>query len=287
VKLAVLGSGSRGNALAIHTDGATLLVDAGFGLKTLRRRAEDAGIPLAPLSGVVLTHEHGDHTRHAVQVAAAFGCPVFASSGTIARVRGAGPVARLLPPVGRSLDVGPFRVSAARTAHDASEPVAIAIADDAGTKVGIAYDLGRPTVGVRHLLRNSAALVLEANHDEVMLRTGPYPPVVQDRIAGAFGHLSNRAAADLAAELCGPALELVVLVHISEQCTDPGLARQTVAAALTRRRFKGKLLIAEQDHPLEAVSLRRAPQLMLSFGEPPSPPPAAPPPPAPIPGSYA
>jgi glyoxylase-like metal-dependent hydrolase (beta-lactamase superfamily II) len=71
MKLAVLGSGSRGNALAIHTDGATLLVDAGLGLKALERRAAEAGIPLAPMVGIVLTHEHGDHTRSAAHLAAA------------------------------------------------------------------------------------------------------------------------------------------------------------------------------------------------------------------------
>jgi phosphoribosyl 1,2-cyclic phosphodiesterase len=285
MKLAVLGSGSRGNALALHTDGATLLVDAGFSPRTLTRRAADAGLPLTPLGGFVLTHEHGDHTRHAVRLAATFGCAVFASAGTIARVPGAASVARPLPPLGRAMEVGPFRVRAARTAHDASEPVAIAIADDAETKVGIAYDLGRPTAGVRHLLRDCAALVLEANHDEVLLRTGPYPPVVQARIAGAFGHLSNRAAADLAAELCGPRLEVVVLVHVSQQCNDPALARRTVERALKVRRFRGQLLIAEQDRPLAAVTLRRGAQLSLSLREPPPPRSAAPSSPAPTPGS--
>jgi phosphoribosyl 1,2-cyclic phosphodiesterase len=283
MKLAVLGSGSRGNALAIHADGATLLVDAGFGPKELGRRAEEAGIPLTPLVGIVLTHEHGDHARGAARLAATFRCPVLASAGTIARVPRAAARACLLPPPGRTAQVGPFGVTAARTAHDASEPVAVAIADEAGRKVGVAYDLGRPTAGVRHLLRDCAALVLEANHDEVLLRTGPYPPVVQARIAGAFGHLSNRAAADLAAQLCGPRLEVVVLVHLSERCNDPALARRTVEAALKVRRFRGRLFIASQDRPLAAFTLRQADQLTLSLREPPLPPSAAPRPPAPIP----
>jgi phosphoribosyl 1,2-cyclic phosphodiesterase len=287
MKLAILGSGSRGNALAIRTDGATLLVDAGFGLKALERRADEAGIPLAPMVGIVLTHEHGDHTRGAAHLAAAFGCAVFASAGTIARVPGAAAVARLLPPAGHVMEIGPFRVTAARTAHDASEPVAVAIADEADRKVGVAYDLGRPTAGVRHLLRDCAALVLEANHDEVLLRTGPYPPVVQARIAGAFGHLSNRAAAELAAELCGPRLEVVVLVHVSERCNDPALARRTVEAALKGRRYRGRLLIATQDRPLAAFSLGRADQLTLSLREPLLPLPEAPPPPVPTRGSSA
>jgi phosphoribosyl 1,2-cyclic phosphodiesterase len=144
VKLAVLGSGSRGNAIALHVDGATLLIDAGFGRRALAQRAERAGIPLEPLVGVVLTHEHGDHARGAVDVATDAGCPVFASPGTIAGVPGLGAVARPLPPYGTSVAIGPFSVSAARTVHDASEPVALAVADAAGRKVGIAYDLGAP-----------------------------------------------------------------------------------------------------------------------------------------------
>jgi phosphoribosyl 1,2-cyclic phosphodiesterase len=267
MKLAVLGSGSRGNAVALHADGATLLVDAGFGPRTLARRAALSGIPLTPLAGIVLTHEHGDHIRGAAPLAAAQGCEVFGSAGTLARVPGAGTRARLLPPIGQSVRIGPFRVMTARTAHDASEPVAVAVLDESDRKVGVAYDLGRSTASVRHLLKGCSALVLEANHDEVLLRTGPYPPVVQARIAGAFGHLSNRAAAELAAELCGPRLELVVLVHISERCNDPALARRTVAAALRGRHFRGKLLVAGQDVPLPVVTLRRAEQLTFSLLE--------------------
>jgi phosphoribosyl 1,2-cyclic phosphodiesterase len=283
MKLAVLGSGSRGNAVALHVDGATLLVDAGFGPKTLLRRAAESGIPLTPLAGIVLTHEHGDHARGVAHLAAAFGCDVFASAGTLARVPRARATARLLPPTGQPVRIGPFRVMTARTAHDASEPVAVAVIDESDRKVGLAYDLGRATAAVRHLLRDCAALVLEANHDEVLLRTGPYPPVVRARIAGAFGHLSNRAAAELAAEVCGPRLEVVVLVHISERCNDPALARRTVLAALRGRRYRGRLLVAEQDVPLPAVTLRVAQQLCLSLPEGPHPRSAAPPRPAPTP----
>jgi phosphoribosyl 1,2-cyclic phosphodiesterase len=285
MKLAILGSGSRGNAVALHADGATLLVDAGFGPKTLARRAAESGIPLTPLAGIVLTHEHGDHARGAAHLANALGCEVFASAGTIARVPAGRIPARLLPPAGQSVRIGPFRVMTARTAHDASEPVAVAVVDESDRKVGVAYDLGRATAAVRHLLRDCAALVLEANHDEVLLRTGPYPPVVRARIGGAFGHLSNRAAAELAAEVCGPRLEVVVLVHVSERCNDPALARRTVAAALRGRRFRGQLLVAAQDTALPAVTLRRAEQLCLSLPEPPFRLSPAPPLPAPIPGS--
>jgi phosphoribosyl 1,2-cyclic phosphodiesterase len=286
VKLAVLGSGSQGNAIAVRTAGATLLVDAGFGPRALARRAAAAGLALEPLAGIVLTHEHGDHARGALPLAASTGAPLIASPGTLAALAGCGPRALPLPPYGGGLTVGPFTIAAALTAHDAREPIAVAVTDDAGRKVGIAYDLGRPTAGVRHLLRGCAVLLLEANHDEVMLQTGPYPATVRRRIAGAAGHLSNRAAADLAAELCGPRLEAVVLLHLSERCNDAALARRTVGRALRERGFRGRLLVADQHLPLPTLTLRRDDQLVLNLpvaaDAPPGPPSSAP-----TPGSSA
>ncbi|MDH3495760.1 MAG: MBL fold metallo-hydrolase [Gemmatimonadota bacterium] len=265
MKLAVLGSGSRGNAVALRTQGHTLLVDAGFGPRALERRAEEAGVPLAPLAGIVLTHEHGDHARGAAALAARHDCPVFASAGTLHALAGGGPRSILLPPYGGALTIGPFTVSAARTAHDAREPVAVAITSLAGHKIGVAYDLGRPTAAVRHLLRDCSVLLLEANHDEVLLRTGPYPASVRQRIGGSTGHLSNRAAAALAAELCGPRLEAVVLLHLSEQCNTAVLARRAVVAALRERQFRGRVLVASQTTPLAALSLRGPSQLTLAL----------------------
>jgi phosphoribosyl 1,2-cyclic phosphodiesterase len=284
VKLAVLGSGSQGNAIAIRAGGQTLLVDAGFGPRALARRAEAAGLPLAPLAGIVLTHEHGDHARGAAALALATGAPLIASPGTLAALPGHEARTVPLPPYGGGLVLGPFTVTAALTAHDAREPIAVVVADASGRKIGVAYDLGRPTAGVRHLLRGCAVLLLEANHDEVLLQTGPYPATVRQRIAGAAGHLSNRAAAELAAELWGPGLEAVVLLHLSERCNDAGLARRTVGRALRARGFRGRLLVAEQQLPLPALTLRREDQLVLTLpgpADPPSPPPGSAPTPEP------
>jgi len=285
VKFAVLGSGSRGNAVAVRSDGATLLVDAGFGPRTLRRRAEAAGLPLDPLVGIVLTHEHGDHARGAAALAARAGCPVFGTPGTLHAMRVGGVSTVPLPPLGDALQVGPFTVQVARTAHDAREPVAVAIGDGGGCRVGVAWDLGRVTAGVRHLLRAVNALVLEANHDEVMLQTGPYPAPVRERIGGSTGHLSNRLAAEFVSDLWTPALETVVLAHLSEQCNDGAIARRTVARALRARGFRGTLLLASQREALPALSLRPTDQLRLPLPEQPgrrrSPPSGLPPIPEP------
>ncbi len=138
-----------------------------------------------------------------------------------------------------------------------------------GLKIGIATDLGVPTVSVRHALKRCDLLILEANHDDVMLRTGPYPWSVISRIAGRHGHLSNRAAAELGVELCHPGLGGVVLAHLSQECNEPALAAEAVGAALKRRGFDGPLRVALQDEPLpeldvtELAAAVRTPQLGL------------------------
>src|SRR5690606_615321 len=119
---------------------------------------------------------------------------------------------------------------------------------------------GRPNVSVRHALRACDVLVLEANHDEIMLRESVYPWSVKQRIAGSHGHLSNRAAADLAQELTPPQLSTVVLAHISEQANDPGLALDVVGARLERMRFRGELLVGRQHEPLPTIDVTRRKQ---------------------------
>ena len=235
ITLYVLGSGSRGNCCAVESEGVALLVDAGFSAREVERRAEAAGLDLGQVAGIVLTHEHGDHACGAPLLARRLQVPVLTAPGTWRRMattmedaqhRALGLCARV--------ELGPFTIEACPTSHDAAEPLAIVVRGSGGASVGVAYDLGRPTTAVRYLLRNLTAIVLEANHDEVQLRTSEYPPVVQRRIAGSGGHLSNRAAADLLMELHHPGLLAIILAHLSQQCNTAAEARATVAPALRR-----------------------------------------------------
>jgi phosphoribosyl 1,2-cyclic phosphodiesterase len=130
----------------------------------------------------------------------------------------------------------------------------------------VAYDLGRATTAVRYLLSNLTAIVLESNHDEVQLRTSQYPPVVQRRIAGSGGHLSNRAAAQLLGELHHPGLSVVVLAHLSQQCNSASDARGTVAPALRRAGFRGTLHVADQDVPLPPIRVAQTAAIQLGLG---------------------
>ncbi len=254
-RLYALGSGSRGNCFAVESEGAVLLLDAGFSAKEIERRAAAVGLTIEGLVGIALTHEHGDHACGAARLAQRFGVPVLTAPGTWASL-GAGTECSHVPlSMGHPTKLGPFLVEACPTSHDAAEPLAIVVRDADGISVGVAYDLGRPTTAVRYLLRRLTAIVLEANHDEVRLRTSGYPPVVQRRIAGSGGHLSNRAAAELLVELQHPDLAAVILAHLSQRCNSAEDALATVAPALRRAGFGGRVHVALQDVPLAPIAL--------------------------------
>jgi phosphoribosyl 1,2-cyclic phosphodiesterase len=254
--LYMLGSGSSGNALAIECDGEVLLVDAGFSAREMRRRSAEVGLDLRRTRGLVLTHEHGDHSYGAARLARLLGIPIFTAVGTQERLRPRMPHATFHSvEIMGGITIGCFHIEACHTSHDAAEPIAVSVRTGAGHRIGIAYDFGRPTAAVRFLLRDSHALVLEANHDEIMLRTSEYPPVVQERIAGSAGHLSNRAAAQLIRELVHDGLGAVVLAHLSERCNTPAIARQAIADALDEEGCAAELYVALQERPLPAIRL--------------------------------
>ena len=271
--VSVLGSGSRGNAVAISTGGQTLLVDAGFSSKELRRRAEHAGVELSGLCGIALTHEHHDHARGALRLAEHFGVPVLASPGTWAALRREGRTAgrqdgREFLPVrnGGRTECGPFTVAGCAILHDAVEPLALTVTTSDGTSIGIAFDFGRPTQALRFHFRALHAVVVESNYDEVMLRTSGYPVSVQHRIAGSGGHLSNRATAQFLGELFQPSLGMVILAHLSQQCNEPEVARRTVETVLRARGFRGVVHIAEQERPLEPMPVMSGAEQVELFG---------------------
>ena len=242
-RLFMLGSGSRGNCCALECDGRVLLIDAGFSAREIRRRASAVGLALEGVVGVVITHEHGDHARGAACLAGRADVPILTAPGTWARLDGGRQATRYLP-LGllQGVTLGPFLIRACPTNHDAAEPMAVVVRTADAAALGVAYDFGRANTATRYLFRDLTAIVLEANHDDILLRTSGYPPVVQQRIAGSAGHLSNRAAAELLAELSHPGLGVVVLAHLSQRCNTAAEARSAVEPALRRAGFRGLLL---------------------------------------------
>jgi phosphoribosyl 1,2-cyclic phosphodiesterase len=261
VRTTILGSGSSGNALVLESGDTRILIDAGFPTRILARRLEIAGIAPQSITALVVTHEHHDHARGVAAAIRKWKWRAIATRGTIRAcpaLMGATVIEASTP-----CQVGAIEILPVPIPHDANEPVGIVATDrTSGSRVGIAYDLGGLTQTVRSALADLDLLVIEANHDETMLRRGPYPRSVMQRIAGHYGHLSNRAAAELVRSVAKPSLRHVILAHLSERCNEPGLAIATVKAATSRVAWNGSITIAEQ-HTISVAS--GADQLSLAF----------------------
>ncbi len=233
--LTVLGSGSRGNALHLEHRGAALLVDAGLSAKQLELRMEETGAAGAQLLGVVLTHEHGDHCAGLKTFLKKRKVPVYASHGTKDALEPHVATAEWRSfEAGTQLEIGAFRVETFPVPHDAAEPIGLRVT--AGTtRIGLISDLGFVTRLVVERLKGCAALVLESNYDEAMLREEEKRPwSVKQRISARHGHLSNGAAAKLVEEVAGVELRELFLGHISEDCNRPELARKAMEEALRK-----------------------------------------------------
>lgn len=243
----MLGSGSGGNAVLVEAAEGRVLVDAGFGVRTLAARLAAIGVPPESIEACVITHEHTDHVKGAAAAARRWGWALHASRGTIAHAPElAGSRVRAFD-AGASLAFSTMDVATVRTPHDAAESVGVTLtARRSGVRATVCTDIGHVSDGVRALCRDADILVVESNHDEAMLRAGPYPPVVQARIAGEHGHLANRHAAALIRDSATPRLRHVVLAHLSEKCNEPALARATAEREVRRTVYRGAVATAHQ-----------------------------------------
>jgi phosphoribosyl 1,2-cyclic phosphodiesterase len=253
MRFACLGSGSRGNATLVEGGGTRVLVDCGFPAREAERRLAEMGVSPGELDAVLVTHEHGDHVRGVATLAARHGIDVWCSPGTW-RQAGGGEVPRLRLLSGHeaAVRVGDLKVRPYPLPHDAREPCHF-ILDCGGRRLGLLTDAGCVTQHMRDLLRDCDALLLECNHDADMLKDGPYPPSLQARVGGSFGHLSNIQAAELVDGLPHTRLRHLVLAHISEKNNRPDLARD--AMLQVSQSLDPRLVIAEQDRPSPWLSI--------------------------------
>jgi len=265
MRVTVLGSGSRGNAILVESGDDALLVDAGFSHRTLEQRLSAAGRSAGAVRAIAITHEHGDHARGAARAARAWGVPVAASRGTLRALALHAETRAIALAPARAVTVPPFRVTCFPITHDAADPVMLVVEDPAGIRIGVAFDLGMATSALRHALRGLDGLVIESNHDEVLLRSSSYPASVRSRIAGHGGHLSNRQTAELLAACAHAGLGLVVLAHVSELCNRPDLALAEARGALRGTAFRGRIVVAGQDAPTPTLEVGAA-QLALPLG---------------------
>ncbi len=233
MRFACLGSGSQGNALLIEAGATRVLLDCGFSMRETSLRLARLGLTPDQLTAIVVTHEHADHVGGVGRLARRFRLPVWLSHGTYAHLAGLDQLpedCRLIHSHS-AFALGDLWVEPFPVPHDAREPLQF-VFGDGRNRLGILTDTGSVTAHIAQTLAGCDALVLECNHDEAMLREGPYPQHLKERVGGRFGHLSNAAAADLLARLDTRRLRHLVAAHLSEKNNRPHLARQALAQAL-------------------------------------------------------
>lgn len=248
MRICLLASGSKGNSMLVESGRTRVLIDAGVSARELRKRLDLVGVDLASIDALLVTHEHTDHVRGLGPLVRQLQLPVYLQTD----------LARALPDVGRvecvrefvdgedftinDLTVRPFAVT-----HDALAPVGFTLSGELG-KVGVATDLGIATRLVAECLQGCRALVIETNHDEELLRDGPYPWTLKQRVRSNHGHLSNDAGGSLLQGLLWGGLETVFLGHLSETNNRPELALNAVNSVLDQQDRCAPLVLVGRQH---------------------------------------
>lgn len=256
LKFVALGSGSSGNSALVYTNDTCILVDAGISCKQLCLRMEAVGISPENLDGILLTHEHGDHTRGLAVFGRKHKTPVYCNPVTRESIEaslGDDTSWRMIE-AGTAFDIGDVRVNPFTVMHDAVDPMGFCFeCCVTGARLGFASDVGHVTGGMRAALAGVHSLFLEANYDDVMLQNDTKRPwSLKQRIASRHGHLSNAQAADLVTEVAaGGQLQRVMLGHLSEDCNSAEVAESAIRVALQRQRLNKviEVSVAQRDVP--------------------------------------
>jgi phosphoribosyl 1,2-cyclic phosphodiesterase len=270
VRMTVLASGSKGNSTMVASARTRILVDAGLSCRETLKRMKAAGEDPEQLSAVVITHEHSDHVDGLAVLARKLHVPIYMTGATHkawyrvvrheAQKKGeeVKDLARLeYFEAGKSFPIGDIDVTPFTIPHDAVDPVGFTFQIE-GVKLGVVTDLGYMPVSVKHHLRGCDGLMVESNHDLEMLRVGPYPWSVKQRVLSRVGHLSNDSLADFFTNDYDGGAAFVVLAHLSEQNNHPEIARTTAEKALHTQRSllrQNRLYLAAQHQPLDAITL--------------------------------
>lgn len=264
MRLAVLGSGSGGNATLLDTGKECVLVDAGLSAKQLVLRMRLLGIEPEDLSGILLTHEHGDHVKGLEVFARKHEVPVYATAITqealLRKVRSV--KEWKLFAAGQEFEIAGLRVQSFAIPHDAVDPVGFAF-EGGGMRAGVLTDLGHVTERVKKVMAGVTAMVLEANYCDQMLDADEKRPwSLKQRISSRHGHLSNVQAREFAQELQGEGLERVVLGHLSRDCNTAAVASKEFDELSLR-----EVRVASQDEPTGWMPVAEPPPITFSVDE--------------------
>lgn len=257
MRMAVLGSGSGGNATVVQCGSTTILIDAGLSAKQLRLRLNQLGVEVAELDAILLTHEHSDHTKGVKVLLKDTDIPVYANALTreCLQHKLGEHIQWKIFQSGSPFDINQLEIAAFPIPHDAQEPVGFTV-QSKSTKLGVLTDIGYVTGVVKNALCGLDALFVEANYDMALLEADMKRPwSIKQRISSRHGHLSNEQTAELISEIHCNKLQNIILGHLSSDCNTAHLAKKAVLQQCQHKKLNApqKIIAASQDIPTEWV----------------------------------
>lgn len=260
-----MGSGSSGNCYCLFTENDGLMIDAGIGIRLLKRSFKEHGLSLSQIHHVLVTHDHADHVKSVGAISLDCQLPVYTTQLVHAGIERNYCVHKKVAPAymevidkGKTFQVGDFTVTPFGVPHDSSDNVGYKI-ECSNIVFTLMTDIGHVTDEMKAVIAETNYLVIEANHDPEMLIYGPYPQQLKTRISGPNGHLANEDCAQALAENMTERMRHVWLCHLSEENNRPDLAHETVAHIL---RTKG--IETGTDVFLDVLK-RRSPSLLYNL----------------------
>jgi len=255
MRICVLGSGSGGNATFVEDGSTRLLIDAGLRVKDLTERLARVGIDPSMLDGILVSHEHHDHVQGVEPLARKWSLPVYISpraldyaGAELQQVRHL-PIAADVPVQIGSITVTPFSIP-----HDSVDPLAFSLRAG-NSRVCVVTDIGYLPEAVRTRIAKADALVIESNHDTEMLRTGPYPWPLKQRVMSNLGHLSNEALAFFFDQYFDGTGRKIMLIHLSKQNNHPQMAYVSAVRALEKNSQGTEVHLSLQDEISDILEL--------------------------------
>ena len=234
-RLYPLFSSSKGNSSFIGTEKGGILIDCGVSFKRLSEALEVNHIPLSAVQGVFITHEHSDHVAGLAMLTKKTGMPVYGQKRTLQRLCDANriaPSSHIIDITGKTISCGGSEVSCFNTPHDAIQSCGYRIHTSDDKYCAICTDLGHVTPEVDEALNGCRMVLIEANYDDYMLRTGPYPLYLKERILSPIGHLSNNDCGIQVKRMIEHGTTHILLGHLSPENNTPDIAYSTVRSHL-------------------------------------------------------
>ncbi len=256
MRIQVLSSGSKGNILHLSAANTNILVDVGLNCKQTELRMKAADLDPLELCAILITHEHSDHICGVSVLSRRYKLPVYICANAWRNISRRNlnwhEVITFTP--GREFRINNLAVTPFPISHDTSDPVAFSFTHET-RKFSMATDLGVEPAMAMHILAGSDVLMLESNHDEKMLREGPYPLMLKRRISSNLGHLSNSQSANMLKSLLHPKLQGVILAHLSETNNLPKLAYRKAKQVLVQAEMNIPLLVGDQYKPTSPIEI--------------------------------